>query len=137
MKMAVGEKMNKSTKGPNIPIKDVFAQMGNGDREYISGIFNDTEVNLGILNIRMHFHKGVDCIQCGAKGDHFKLQRTPGPPHILFSQWHLNLFAIDNNGKEVLMTKDHRMPKSKGGSDDLDNLDPMCTKCNGKKADKI
>lgn len=127
----------KHTKGGNVPIDEVFSQMGDGDRQYISAIINGVEVNLGTLNVRMHFHKGVDCIACGAKGDHFKVQRSPGPPHITFSQWHLNLFAINADGQEVLMTKDHRYPKSKGGPDTIANLDPMCTTCNALKADKV
>jgi len=42
-----------------------------------------------------------------------------------------------DNSQWTLMTKDHRHPKSKGGQDTLENLDPMCTVCNGKKGDKI
>lgn len=125
------------TKKKKIPIADVFARMGEGYNQYISAFFLDEEVNLGTLNIRMHFHKGVDCIKCGAKGAYFKMERSPGPPHILYSQWHLNLYAVNSEGKEVLMTKDHRHPKSKGGQDTLENLDPMCTVCNGKKGDKV
>ena len=127
------------TKKTKIKIDDVFAQMGDGNKKYISAVFLGEEVNLGTLNIRMHFHKGVDCIakDCTAKGAYFKMERSPGPPHILYSQWHLNLYAIDDAGKEVLMTKDHRHPKSKGGQDTLENLDPMCTVCNAKKGDNV
>ena len=32
---------------------------------------------------------------------------------------------------------DHKIPKSKGGSDDLSNLQPLQTKANRKKGDKI
>lgn len=127
----------KEKKGENIPIKDVFDQMGEGRNKYISGFFHGEEVNIGTLNVRMHFHKGVGCIECGVQGAYFKMERSPGPPHIIFSEWHLNLYAVDEDGREVLMTKDHRHPKSKGGPDTLENLDPMCTTCNGKKADKV
>ena len=128
----------KQTKPGKIDPQEVFNLMGDGNNKYISATFFGEEVNLGTLNVRMHFHKGIDCIEeCGATGAYFKMERSPGPPHILYSEWHLNLYAIDKNGKEVLMTKDHRYPRSKGGPDTLDNLDPMCTVCNSRKADKI
>ena len=34
------------------------------------------------------------------------------------------------------MTIDHIKPKSKGGSYDIENLDPMCSYCNSKKSNK-
>lgn len=129
--------MRNKVKDAVVPIKDVFDLMGDGSKKYISAEFHGEEVNLGTLNIRMHFHKGVDCIECGAKGAYFKMEKSYGPPHIIYSDWHLNLYAINEAGQEVLMTKDHRYPRSKGGSDELDNLDPMCTVCNHKKADKV
>jgi 5-methylcytosine-specific restriction endonuclease McrA len=35
------------------------------------------------------------------------------------------------------MTIDHILPRSKGGKDTLENLQPMCSSCNAKKADKV
>lgn len=35
------------------------------------------------------------------------------------------------------MTQDHIIPRSKGGSSDLINLQPMCEKCNVKKSDAL
>ena len=50
--------------------------------------------------------------------------------------YHLNLIALNANGDKVLMTKDHIVAKAKGGKNTLDNYQPMCIKCNMKKADK-
>jgi len=36
-----------------------------------------------------------------------------------------------------MLTKDHILPVSLGGSDELDNLQTMCDKCNSKKGNKI
>lgn len=51
--------------------------------------------------------------------------------------FHLNLYSIDENGCEVLMTKDHIVPKSKGGPNIQSNYITMCTICNSKKRDKL
>ena len=38
---------------------------------------------------------------------------------------------------EMMMTKDHILPRSKGGANRLENYQPMCSKCNCKKGDRI
>jgi 5-methylcytosine-specific restriction endonuclease McrA len=35
------------------------------------------------------------------------------------------------------MTRDHIQPKSKGGPETLENMQTMCTRCNGKKGNKV
>lgn len=40
-------------------------------------------------------------------------------------------------GTTERLTIDHRIPVSKGGSDDRSNLQPMCSLCNIRKHDKI
>lgn len=56
------------------------------------------------------------------------------------------IVAVDNGGgKHIdvytedfkLMTVDHIHPRSKGGDDTLENKQPMCQKCNERKADKV
>ena len=46
-------------------------------------------------------------------------------------------FHVDLYTEEFeLMTIDHIIPRSKGGKDELINLQPMCNTCNARKADK-
>jgi len=40
--------------------------------------------------------------------------------------YHFNLYAIDENGNEVMMTKDHILAKARGGKDKIDNFQSCC-----------
>jgi hypothetical protein len=72
------------------------------------------------------FEKSIVCAGCGLEANHFKLQSGPQAEH----RAHYNLYYEDD-----LFTKDHIVPKSKGGSDQLDNLQTMCYPCNHNKDD--
>lgn len=78
------------------------------------------------------FTKGVKCACCGIEGKYFGKERSSIQP-----SYHLNLYAIDQNGKEVLMTKDHIIPKSKGGKNCIENYQTMCIRCNEEKGNNI
>lgn len=74
------------------------------------------------------------CVKCGLKASFWALQRSKKQNT---EKYHLNLYGIDNLGRVKLFTKDHIMPKSKGGADILSNYQIMCSKCNAEKSDKI
>lgn len=90
-------------------------------------------------SLRYHtFNQNLKCVNCGLEGCFLALER------FLYDEggnegekegqgFHLNLYALDELGREVLMTKDHIIPKSKGGTDEQENLQTMCTRCNGNK----
>ena len=78
------------------------------------------------------FTKGCKCVKCGIEGKYFAKEK-----HLKDRSFHLNLYAIDENGEEVLMTKDHIIPKSKGGFDDISNYQTMCERCNKAKGNKL
>lgn len=76
--------------------------------------------------------KGCKCVECDIEGVFFAKEK-----HGNDLSYHFNLYAINNKGEEVLMTKDHIIPKSKGGKDHIDNYQTMCIICNMRKADKL
>lgn len=76
--------------------------------------------------------KGCKCVQCGLEGTVFYLEKHKNDKH-----YHFNLYGYDTDGKEVMLTKDHVVPKSKGGKDVLENYQTMCSRCNEAKADKF
>ena len=76
------------------------------------------------------FFRSKVCTECGCVGTHYASER-----HVDSQHYHFNLYAqID--GKFRLMTKDHIVPRSKGGRNSLDNYQTMCIKCNMAKGDK-
>ena len=82
--------------------------------------------------IQLFTLKGTHCINCGIEGIVFVLETQH--PTI---KPHLNLYAITPQNKHVLMTKDHHQPRSKGGTNTMDNYNTMCSPCNARKADTI
>lgn len=81
------------------------------------------------------FQKSLCCSHCGIEGKFFGKERhidKSGFP--LSNSFHLNLYAINEQGQEILMTKDHIVPKSKGGKDKLSNYQTMCEICNSAKS---
>lgn len=76
------------------------------------------------LRYKTFYQKGTKCICCGKEGTHFKLCGDETT-----SRRHFNLYAEDG----TLMTKDHIIPKSKGGLDRVFNMQTMCTDCNKAK----
>ena len=77
--------------------------------------------------------KGITCVKCGVKGQFFGLEKIK---HQSNDTYHFNLYGI-KDGVEILMTKDHIVPKSKGGRNNLKNYQVMCTHCNLRKSDQF
>lgn len=100
-----------------------------------SKMYNGISVKLTSLRYIVFKHKGTKCVKCGIEGEYFSLDYKDTKEKN--KCYHFNLYAIDKNNREILMTKDHIYPKSKGGSDDLSNLQTMCCVCNSNKGNKI
>jgi len=70
------------------------------------------------------FNQSCKCITCGRVGEIFRLQRNHTE-----TRYHFGLWSKDN----VQLTKDHIIPKSKGGDNNLSNYQTMCEICNRAK----
>jgi len=75
------------------------------------------------------FAKSVVCVKCGIAGSFFAKERHAPSK----GRYHFNLYAVREDGKEILMTKDHIVPRAKGGKDTDSNYQTMCSPCNQKK----
>lgn len=96
-------------------------------------LFDGDEISPSSQRYQLFFTKGMTCVKCGLTGQFFAKEKHTNKEN----RYHLNLYAIDKNGKEVLMTKDHIIPKSKGGRNILDNYQCMCVNCNCKKGNTL
>ena len=89
--------------------------------------FNGYQIYKDSWRYRTFYQKGVRCACCGRIGTYFKLKADSKN----IERAHFNLFSEDG----TLMTKDHIIPKSKGGPDCIENFQTMCEECNKKKRD--
>jgi hypothetical protein len=117
-------------------IEEVFAMCGEqhllGDNDF-NKMRSDMEVD-GFkvrpvsLRYKTFYQKGCKCVVCGKEGTHFKLCGD-----VTTNRRHFNLYAEDG----TLMTKDHILPRSRGGQDLVSNMQTMCTVCNASKGNTI
>lgn len=81
------------------------------------------------------------CVSCGLPGGIWLLQAhhcyiKDGQVQLRETP-HLNLYAVNDDNELVLMTRDHIIPRAKGGLDEMNNLQTMCQPCNQIKADNL
>lgn len=89
----------------------------------------------GHWRIDTFLDKGLECVECGLRAD--KLVLWYDWNHSFDDEKPLNLgMHKDLVAGDVLMTVDHIRPKSKGGTNHPDNLQPMCAPCNTEKGAK-
>ena len=88
-------------------------------------VINGDKIKGNSQRFQTFFTKGLKCACCGIEGKYFGKKKD-----FNAARYHLNLYALDESGNEVLMTKDHIVPRSKGGASELYNYQTMCVKCN-------
>jgi 5-methylcytosine-specific restriction endonuclease McrA len=100
-------------------------------------ILDGDAIKLGSDRYKVFKFKGLKCKTCNLIGSYFAKERTKTKKDPEILSWHLNLYGKNQNGEEILFTKDHIIPKSKGGKDEFNNYDTMCTICNCLKGNSI
>jgi hypothetical protein len=94
--------------------------------------FDGEWINMGSHRYQCFVLYGTTCVDCGLEAQYFIMERQGH-----FGQFHFNLYGLDDQGNEILFTKDHVVPRSRGGKDELKNYQPMCTICNNKKGSEL
>lgn len=90
--------------------------------------FDGEQIKLSSLRLRTFATHGIECVDCGVKAVFFAMER-----HHMDVKYHINLWAVRDNGKQVLMTHDHILARSLGGADNIANTQTMCMDCNFEK----
>ena len=110
-------------------IEEVLTQVRPGVKKEDRDVeFNGDMVHMDSLRYQV-FKRSLVCAHCGITGVFMAKERHVSKKQDIL-RWHFNLYGLTPGGKEVLITKDHILPKSKGGGDGLGNLQTMCTVCN-------
>lgn len=98
-----------------------------------NGEKRDYEIDGKTYSVKMNspryfiFRSSMKCAACGLEGTHFLLEK-----HDNDKSPHFNLYA-EENGEQILMTKDHIFAKAYGGENRHSNYQTMCCICNNLK----
>lgn len=106
--------------------KCFYGDGSNGNDVFVE--FDGDNISMKSLRYKVFKEKGTECVSCGLKGLYFAKERS-----INARRYHFNLYGVDANGNEVMLTKDRISPKAKGGTDEASNFQPLCRACNEKR----
>jgi 5-methylcytosine-specific restriction endonuclease McrA len=113
-------------------IKDFLPLWTQVDHNQLKATISGYSINMYSTRLACFAINGVKCSKCGLEGKFFAIEKYE---HCINP--HVNLYALDANNKEVLMTRDHIIPKGQGGKDILSNTQTMCTNCNWEKGNDL
>lgn len=120
-KMSLARKKNpiKAWLGKKRP--DESAKIGDKSKNWKGGICSDKKYLSWIKNKRNRMKRSNG-------GAH-----TFGEWETLKAQYNFTCPCCKESEPKIKLTEDHIVPISKGGSDNIENIQPLCGSCNSKK----
>lgn len=118
-----------------LSLEEGFALIASGvEKTTIDGAL----VSIDSLRLKTFLCKGVHCAydNCQYAGKYFAVERglcDQGKDKIK-KPFHLNLWGVCEEGKDILFTHDHVRARGYGGDDHIDNTQTMCCWHNRQKS---
>ena len=91
------------------------------------------EINRESLRFKTFMKKGTSCVSCGELGKYFAVEESVEMSAEPRKKVHINLYGANDR----LFTVDHIIPKFWGGTDEIENLQCMCSTCNSAKGSEV
>ena len=114
-----------------LDVREVLKAIAEGQPFIYDGIVCNTRSN---RLLTYHVYGTSCCVPgCAIHGEYFAIEKAVNQKS---ADYHLNLYGTQN-GREIMMTSDHRVPKSKGGGNHISNRQPMCYPHNTKKGNQL
>ena len=86
----------------------------------------------GGYEYKLHCNRQRLAMKKGAVGSHELIEWEE-----LKKKFGFKCLACDRQEPEITLSEDHIVPLSKGGSDNIENIQPLCRGCNSRKYNKI
>lgn len=127
------ENLSKAHKGnkhsPETRKKMSQSRMGKGSHYFIDGRSKNPKWRVWIKNRRNRIKRRKGNPEIGF--------HTQGDWDTLLAQYNWTCPRCGKKEPVISLTRDHIVPLSKGGSDNIENIQPLCMPCNLWKSTKI